>query len=170
MKPITKIKPVYPVVTETVEYAAVGAAARDLSFLFPAMLIRSDQPAVQLFVALTQYRDQAAKERKDAKQPTLLQSRYLAMREEVLSKVVDDLLKAKRESRLDALLKVYRSYLDSIVATSAKILPAAAPRLPVGNQSWLLEFDGAPEQSHVDRLFQLYTSEHGHYLGMNAAA
>lgn len=48
MKPITKIKPVYPVVTETVEYAAVGAAARDLSFLFPAMLIRSDQPAVQL--------------------------------------------------------------------------------------------------------------------------
>ncbi|MBD1532396.1 hypothetical protein GUG62_22955 [Xanthomonas citri pv. citri] len=35
MKPITKIKPVYPVVTETVEYAAVGAAARDLSFLFP---------------------------------------------------------------------------------------------------------------------------------------
>ncbi len=46
----------------------------------------------------------------------------------------------------------------------------AVTRLPVGDQSWLLEFDGAPEQSHVDRLFQLFTSEHGHYLGMNAAA
>lgn len=170
MKPITPIKPVYPVTAETVGYAAAGAVARDLSFLFPAMLARADQPAVQLFVAITHYRDQATQERKDATRPTLLQRRYLAMREEVLSRVVEDLLKAKRESRLDALLKAYRSYLVSLVASSAKDLPPAAPRLPVGDQAWLLEFDGAPEQSDVDRLFQLYTSEHGHYLGMNAAA
>jgi hypothetical protein len=170
MKPITPIKPVYPVTAETVGYAAAGAVARDLSFLFPAMLAHQDQPAVQLFVSLAHYRDQATQERKDATRPTLLQRRYLAMREEVLNKVIEDLLQAKRESRLDALLKAYRSYLLSLVASRAKDLPASAPRLPIGDQAWLLEFDGQPEREDAERLFQLYTSEHGHYLGMNAAA
>lgn len=170
MKPITPIRPVYPVTAETVAYAAAGAVARDLSFLFPAMLSRSDQPAVQLFVALAHYRDQATQERKDASGPAMLQRRYLAIREEVLSRVVEDLLQAKRESRLDALLKNYRTYLLSLVATRERDLPATAPRLPIGGAAWLLDIDGTPENADVDQLFQLCSNKHGHYLGISAAA
>lgn len=170
MKPIVPIKPVYPVTAETVAYAAAGAVARDLSFLFPAMLSRNAEPTVQLFIALAQYRDQATQERKEASGPAMLQRRYLAIREEVLSRVVEDLLQAKRESRLDALLKNYRTYLLSLVATRERDLPATAPRLPIGGRAWLLDIDGTPEGTDVHQLYQLCSNQHGHFLGMSAAA
>ena len=76
------IKIVYPVDRDTVALAAAGAVARDLSFLFPAMLARDEDPQTQLFIALTQFRDQAVQERKAATSATLLQRRYLAIRVE----------------------------------------------------------------------------------------
>ncbi|KAF1702983.1 hypothetical protein [Pseudoxanthomonas kaohsiungensis] len=154
--------PVYPVTRDTVATAAAGTVARDLSILFPALLA-SEAPGDQLLRALSELREQALQQRQEA--TTLLQGRYLELREEILTRVVNDAHRAHQESRLKGFLAAHRPYLVNLVAGRTMHLPLDAPRQPDDNEGWLASPPRVRAgQEPVRRSFQLRSCATGHYL------
>lgn len=147
---------VYEVTNENFDFAAVAASLRELSLLFPVMMTKTENPAGQYFVAMTQIRDQAMRALQAVDPRELVLLGFMTARVKCISQAIADMLSAKREARLADFMSGYFEGLERTLANAERFLPTNAVKLPTGTDSWLLRFKGrVPTQEDVSELYTL---------------